>query len=115
MNQLLTGSKVFVTQENPNFNYTKAEEFGDLVFVTTGDISTNINSLLSQKVLNEISVKLDIFDPVCDYILLSGSPSVSAAVFLMLGNEGYRSLNLLKWSKMFNHYERLVIKNPKYI
>lgn len=65
---------VFVVQENPNLNYTPAEKFGEVIFLTAAEFSPSKNSLRNVGIVKSIHDKLAEFDPDRDFLLLSGNP-----------------------------------------
>jgi hypothetical protein len=89
--------KVYVTQET-NHDFSQAEKFGTIEFLTASDLHNIRGSLHNERVLDEIRAKLNKFDPREDYIVIAGSPYVSAAVFIVLGLMGFRSVKMLRWS-----------------
>lgn len=101
-------SKVFITQENPNLNYLPAEAFGEIVFMTRGDLSPVRNSLNNEALIDELRVKIREFDVKADFIVISGSPVVAAAVFMLL-RERTETVNVLRWSNRDRVYQHLVI------
>lgn len=110
MNQQATRSRVFVTQENPTLNYLSAEEFGDITFMSRGDYSPIKNSIANEKLLADLQRHLKSFDIDKDYIVVTGSPIVAAAVFLLLGRFGYaHKVNVLRWSNRDHTYQPVTI------
>lgn len=102
-------SRVFITQENPNLNYLPAEGFGEVVFLTRGDISPIRGSLNNENVVEEIRRKLKDFDERFDFVAPSGSPIVTAVVFMVL-SEKTREVNVLRWSNRDCVYQPINIK-----
>lgn len=103
-------SRVFVTQENTSLNYTTAEQFGDITFMSRDDYSPIKNSLSNEKLLAELQRHLKSFDIERDYIVVTGSPIVAAAVFLLLGRFGYaHRVNVLRWSNRDHTYQPITI------
>ena len=104
-------SKVFITQENSNFNYVPAEDFGTLVFMTSLEFSKHKDSQINKNILATIKAQIDKFNPKTDYVLLSGSPVVNGAVFLALGEKfGFsEEINILKWSNRDGVYQTMTI------
>lgn len=101
-------ARVFVTQENPNLNYLPAEEFGEVVFLTRQDFSPVKNSLNNEALVEELRKKLKDFNPRSDYITISGSPVVAAAIFMII-REMTDTLNILRWSNRDHVYQPLVV------
>jgi len=101
-------AKVYVTQENPALNYLPAEAFGDVIFMTRNDFSPMRNSLGNEALIAELRQKLQNFNPKVDYLTISGSPVVTAAVFMLL-REVTDTVNILRWSNRDKMYQHLVI------
>lgn len=103
-------AKVFVTQEHPSLNYAPAEEFGEVVFMTIDDYSSIKNSLHNIDLIDELKNTVKEFDPDVDYIVISGSPVVSAIVFMLVGMmyQG-RQINVLRWSNRDHMYQPTTI------
>ncbi len=92
-------SRVFVTQEarSRSIDYAPARAFGTLEFVTVMDFSSEENSLNNQVLVDEIRARLRDFDSESDYVVITGSPVVTAAVFMIL-RERVTSVRVLRWS-----------------
>lgn len=103
--------RVFITHENPVLNYESAEKFGHVVFVTARDFAPSDNSKYNMRVIDEIRREIADFDPDGDYIAISGSPPVTAVVFLVLGQilPRGRDLRVLRWDKITNRYQPIII------
>jgi len=101
-------SRVFVTQENPKLDYSAAEDYGDLVFLTKDDIVPVKNSLHNNSVIQQLKVGIDGLDPVNDFIVITGSPLVSAIVFMLIGRR-HRQVNVLKWSNRDGIYQNVSV------
>lgn len=99
--------RVFVARENPDFNYAPAETFGEVVFLTDREYTGNPNSLSDQNTLRAMDEKLANFDPLSDYMVLTGSP-------ITIGYAGYKILSLnrpvqfLRWDNRAARYDRVV-------
>ena len=111
--------RVFVTQEQ-QLNYTNAEEFGEVVFLTSQEVSPIPNSLINGEIMAEMALKLSDFDFDSDFLAPSGSPVVSGMAFLILGRlaerEGFpacRKLCVLRWSNRDRVYQPITI-NPTF-
>lgn len=109
-------AKVYVTQEQEKLNYAPAEQYGDVVFITRSDFSVMKASLRNEALVSEIAFKLKGFDADNDYITVSGSPVVTAAVFMILGLRGVKSFNMLRWSNRDCVYQPISVQlNTKHI
>ncbi len=102
--------KVFVTQENQGLDYTPAEEYGDVQFMTRKEWSPIKGSLMNQDILREIKHALNDFNPAEDFLVVSGSPTVAALVFLHLGQMRHPALKLLRWSNRDRVYQLVTLE-----
>lgn len=89
--------RVLVTQET-NYDFTKAEAFGEIEFLTRDDLNNIKGSLHNEQVVASISAKLKDFDHKTDFVIIAGSPYISALVFMLLGKMGLRSIKILRWN-----------------
>lgn len=89
-------SKVFVTQES-SYNFAKAEDFGEIIFLSRADLHNIQGSLHNEEVMRGIDKKLDEFNENEDWLVIAGSPYIAAVVFFLLGKRGAKTLNLLRW------------------
>src|SRR5687767_13878844 len=83
--------RVFVTQET-NFDFTAAEQFGEVQFLTGQDLVNIKDSGHNERLLRELRRRLRRFDPKWDWLLIAGSPYISAATFLILRNLGVKEV-----------------------
>lgn len=88
--------KVYVTQES-SYNFSKAEMYGEIVFIVRDDLHNTQGSLHNEQVMREIGRKLSDFDENEDWLVIAGSPYIAAIVFMFLGKRGVKNLNLLRW------------------
>lgn len=88
---------VFVTQETEH-SFIEAERFGTVVFLTKDDLNNTKGSLHNEAVFRHMKVTLRDFNPDEDYIAPAGSPYITAAVFLILGNLGHKHIKILRWN-----------------
>lgn len=110
--------RVFVTQESTQLNYTHAEGYGDIVFLTRDEVSPVPGSLTNAAIMEELERRLETFDFDHDFIAPSGSPVVCGLAFLVLGKlaeqQGWlscRQLRVLRWSNRDRVYQPITI-NP---
>ncbi len=94
---------VWVTQE-ANHNFSVAEKFGEVKFMAREDLSNIKGSLHNEKLVAHITRNMIGFDHLTDYIVIAGSPYVAALVFLLLGNKGYKTINILRWDNRSFEY-----------
>lgn len=102
-------NKVYVTQET-NHDFTPAEQFGEVEFLTCDDLNNNKSSMQNEHVLASIRHKLRKFDPANDWLVITGSPYISAAVFLMLGHMKVQSVQVLRWDNRDHRYLPMFIE-----
>jgi hypothetical protein len=99
---------VFVSQETQH-DFAKAEEYGEITFLTHDDLNNVKGSLHNEALIRDIRHKLRGFDPVRDWLVIAGSPYVAAVVFMILGARGFRSLRLLRWDNRSFTYVPMMI------
>lgn len=101
--------QVFVTQET-NFNFTPAEQWGDVVFLTKDEVSPVKQSLRNDALVDELRHKLLKYNPDEDYIVVAGSPYVAALVFYLLGRyHRVKQVRMLRWSNRDRLYGPLIV------
>jgi len=108
-------SKVYIVQET-RFDFTKAADFGELVFMSANQIDDLVNitgSELNRRLLSHLRSFVKEYNQEEDYFIIAGSPYVCAAVMWMVGRLGIRKLNLLRWdNKQFLYIPlRLELEN----
>lgn len=101
-------AKVYVTQEC-NHDFTPAESWGDVEFLTKDEVSPIKLSLKNEALIDELSHKLMKYDPEEDFIVVAGSPYVAALVFYLLGRRGVRQIRMLRWSNRDRLYGPLIV------
>jgi hypothetical protein len=92
-------ARVWVLQET-NHDFTKAETFGEVVFLSVAgrdDFNNVRGSLVNERLLAYLTHELRDFDPEEDFIVITGSPYITAAVFLILGNRRVQKIKFLRW------------------
>jgi len=100
---------VFVTQEQPHINYSKAEDFGSVVFVSVHDIPTVRTSLRVKEAVDTIKSKMATYRAGIDIILPSGSPINIACVMMLAGNAG-TAHRILKWENRAQRYDVVMLE-----
>lgn len=104
--------RVYVVQET-NYNFSKAEEFGQIKFLSVyknDDFHNITNSQHNDRMLSHLRHELRQFDQDSDYIIITGSPYITAAVFWILGRMGMDRLNILRWDNRDFVYIPLTLK-----
>lgn len=105
-------STVYVTSEM-KYDFMDAERYGAITFLTNGDLHNIKGSMHNDDLLREIGVKLKSFDPEQDWLVVTGSVYVSAAIFMLLGARGFSGVRVLRWSNRDRKYVPLYINLPK--
>lgn len=103
---------VYVTQEAEGLDYSTAEQYGQVVFLTRHDFVNVRGSLANEALISELNRKLRGFNPETDWIVVSGSPYVAAAVLLLLGLARHRQVKFLRWDNRDYLYRPLYIELP---
>jgi hypothetical protein len=103
-----TQSRVFVTQEVKTANYSPAEGFGEVVFITASELSHLRNSAHNRKLVALIRERLRNFNPQLDFVAPSGSPIITGLVFAVL-RERTDTFQVLKWNARDQMYVPLYI------
>lgn len=104
-------SRVFITQESDKLNFTSAEKFGEVVFLTRDELSHIKGSLINSAITQEIRGKLAGFDPNQDYIAPAGSPVVTGLAFLLLSERLHgQPVRVLRWSNRDREYAPITLQ-----
>lgn len=103
------GPRVYVSQEQRYFDYSDAERFGEVHFLTQHEINGMRNSLRNQRVISEMRLGLADFRPSIDFLVLTGSPITIGYAFwlamLVASRTGTHKLNLLQWDRESSAYK----------
>lgn len=105
-------ARIYVLQETAH-NFTKAESFGDVQFLSTArmdDFYNIVNSDHNRKLLSHLRHGLRDFNEDEDYLVITGSPYVTAAVFLILGHKRVRTVRFLRWDNRDQLYIPLILQ-----
>lgn len=104
---------VYVTHEtnfaSKPYDFSLAEKYGTVEFVTRNDVNNMKNSLENKALVREIRMRLHKFDPDRDFVLIAGSPYVTALMFLILGARKIRKVKFLRWSNRDRLYTPVTI------
>ena len=70
-------SKVFVVQEQHTLDYSQAEVWGEVEFLTAREYKPLRGSLLNEEIQEEVRRKLEkFFNPQSDWLVLTGNPTM---------------------------------------
>lgn len=101
---------IYVVQENPKFDYSGAEEFGDLKFLVSTEYRAYSNSKANDQIRADIVQGLVGFRGD-DYLLLTGNPITMAYAFHVaasnLAAQGVNHILLLRWDNMQHSYVKV--------
>lgn len=100
--------KVLVVQEQPQYDYSPAEQYGDVAFMSSHDVSPMSASLRNADIIRGMKKVMSDYVPMVDFILPSGSPINIAAVMMMAGKMGGKH-KILKWDNRSNNYTPVTI------
>lgn len=91
-------ARVYIAQEGP-FDYTSAEDYGQLEFCSVQEITPTKGGQLNENIIRNIRKKMINYIPGRDYILLSGSPIAIAHCLSIAFNMRNVPIehNILKW------------------
>lgn len=103
---------VFVVQENNRLDYSPAEEFGDVVFMTAEEYKPVKSSLRNVEILQRIRAMMRTFDPERDYLVLTGNPVAIGFAFHLAASR-YNSFRCLQWDRFSGQYKQLMFENPE--
>lgn len=108
--------KVFVVHENLDMNFTDAERFGEVVFVTNREWNPRRGSLTNADTLSQIRSKImGEFDPLKDYVILNGPPALLGyafhVAFAKVISVNAPGLRLLTWDKFARRYIEGIVEN----
>lgn len=103
--------RVWVTQEN-GLDFSPAEQYGEVQFLTHQDLNNLKGSLHNEELLRRVAGKLISFDEAVDWVVITGSPYVTAAVFMILGAKHVKRVQVLRWDNRDYVYRPLHIELP---
>jgi hypothetical protein len=88
--------KVYLTQMNPAWNYYKAERYGELVPLVQRDAFPDDVDERVKTIAEIMKRKLADFNPLRDFILLTGDP-IAMCLAVMAVNRRSMRVQVLKW------------------
>jgi hypothetical protein len=96
--------KVYIVQEQDRFDYSPAEKFGELHFLTIHEYSTNKNSPKNDMIKDDMIRGLREYRPGVDYLVLTGSPILMCLGFHYANMHG-NVHKILKWDNQAYEYK----------
>jgi hypothetical protein len=100
---------VYVVQEQSNFDYSQAEEYGDVEFLTAVEFSKMRKSIKNQHLKEDLKNGLRKYRAGHDCIVLTGSPIVMSLAFHYACEHG-DTHNVLKWCSQKRGYDRITVE-----
>lgn len=100
--------KVYVTQYYKNLNFAKAQDYGDVVFLTDNEYRPEPTMpRTNEQITAEIKANFSTYVAGVDYIITTGSaiPNVVVGSLLLPGTH-----NILKWSGRNDMYELFKVR-----
>ena len=102
------GNRMGNTDDAPRFAPAKA--YGRCRFITEADLLNNTEAEGNDHVVLDVQTALDDFDSEHDWLLLAGSPYVSAIVFWVLGAMDIKNVRMLRWSNRDHVYQEVLVR-----
>lgn len=100
-------AKVWAVQENSHFDYTPAERFGRIHFVTYREFRMTPNSLVNRLIIEDIEAFIPNFDTMEDFLLMTGNPITMSYVFHRIMEVSGGRVQVLKWDNRQNTYQAM--------
>ena len=112
-------ARVFITQENPTRDYSDAEQYGEIQFLTSKEFSPHKNSKQNIDIINEIKDGLKDWTPD-DYLLICGHPITASIVLhhviekyldytISCADDQVKDLNVLIWKGLEGKYRKHIL------
>ena len=108
-------SKVFVVQEQHTLDYSQAEEWGEVEFLTAREYKPLRKSLLNEEIHDEVRRKLGRgFDPQSDWLVLTGNPTMIGWAMIVAADVakhyGHDTLGVLQFDKVRGGYRESYLR-----
>lgn len=101
-------TKVYVVQENSYVDYSDAERYGEVVFMTADEFKPMNNSLRNRSIIDQIRGQMLHFEEG-DFLILTGNPTVIGYAFhCALGR--FDEVNILHWDKISREYRAFTFR-----
>ena len=100
--------RVYVMQEVPNRDFTKAAKFGKIVFLTAREPTQYGESPLNADIMQEVATGLLPYRAGVDFVIPSGSPIVMAMCMMIIGRAGNK-IKMLQWHNRERVYNEFVL------
>lgn len=101
-------SKVYVVQENNHVDYSDAERFGELVFITNSELKPISGSIINERIVSDLGFHLKNYS-ANDFLVLTGNPATIGLAFHYAARAS-ESVNVLMWDKIHGRYKHLKIE-----
>lgn len=97
--------KVWVIQESRTANYSDAERYGEIQFITSDEFKPVAGSKINDQIIADIKAAAYQAEPQ-DFLILTGNPMIIGFAFAQF-RARVDMLNLLHWDRMqskYHHY-----------
>lgn len=103
--------KVYVVQENNRIDYSDAERFGEVIFLTAEEIKPVAGSLRNIQILSSIQKQMEAFNPSIDRMVMTGNPLVMGYAFHLAMMKSPRIV-CLQWDRFEGRYREFLFQAP---
>lgn len=98
--------KVYVVQENPRMDYSPAEAYGDVVFMTADEYRPVAGSIRNQDIISDVQRHMATFDPAEDWLIMTGNPIMMGYAFHLAIARG-SGVKCLQWDRISHGYREV--------
>lgn len=95
--------KVWVVQENPRMDYSPAEAFGEIRFMTADEFRPMAASLKNEDIKADVERGAAEFVAETDWLVLTGNPIMIGYAFHLVHKENSR-VRFLQWDRIRGEY-----------
>lgn len=104
---------IYCVQEMQNYDYSDAERFGEMIFLTHKEYNMSAkNSEMNKEILQNAVSRLANFNPDKDYLLLTGAIITQGLCLAYLWNRGFTKLRCLKFDNRIQRYQSHDVSVP---
>lgn len=100
---------VWIAQEQRQFDYSPAEKFGEVKFMSMHEYSKLSSGGRNDQLLAELRKAAAEFNPDTDYLVLTGSPTLMGVVAHMVLSQ-HPTIRTLVWNNQTREYRPLLIE-----
>lgn len=104
-------NKVWVVQENPRMDYSPAEQFGQVHFMTADEFRPMATSLKNEHVIADLERGVSQLDED-DWLILTGNPIAMGYTFHLAIQKNGR-VKCLQWDRMRGEYRPFIFEREE--